>query len=180
MKVLAVLAGLACLELIAEYVVQRLIHYNTFLPRYYEALELLMIGWVYYLSFRKKGIRLVVVLLCAFFTIVWLIQVPHLYESHTVVGSTQILSRIVLVALSLVAFQSIGEVATNRLIEVPLFWVSLGVLLYSAGTLIVFGLGNEILKMGMSYFAAAWSLNWLLSIAANLFFAKAFLCRQEI
>jgi hypothetical protein len=60
-----------------------------------------------------------------------------------------------------------------------LFWVAMAVALYSAGTLILLGLSNDLLKLGVPYFKAGWVFNWSLLIIANLFYAKAMLCKQQ-
>ncbi len=180
MRVFAVLSVLACIDLVAEILLAYVLHYNSFLTSYYEFIELLMLGSVFYFSLGNRRSRVLVVSLAGIFTVFWLSQIPSFYNPAELVGSTQVVSRISLIFMSLTTLYSINEGRTARMIDIPVFWAAFGVLLYSAGTLVTVGLGNQILTMGRNYLAVAWSTNWLLGTASNLFYAKAFLCRQEI
>jgi hypothetical protein len=67
----------------------------------------------------------------------------------------------------------------SHLLERPVFWVAMGVLLYASGTLLVLGLSNHLLQLGKPYFDVAWHINWSLLIIANLLYTKGMLCKSQ-
>ena len=179
LRILAVLSVLACFTEVIEYLVARWNHYNAFISSYYEFFEYSMLLGVYFTSVGKKRTRAIIIALELIFAVVWLIEVPTFYNPRAVTADVQTVSRILLIVASLVILQSILDQSSNRLMDLALFWVASGVILYSTGTLMVFSLANRLLKLGLPYFEMAWRINWLLSITANLFYVRAFLCKQH-
>ena len=59
------------------------------------------------------------------------------------------------------------------------FWVSIGVILYGAGTLPLFLFFNRILALPLDVYAKMWSINWVLTIATNLLYSIALLCEAK-
>lgn len=177
MKLLAILAVLACIQLGVEFLVAKWIHNNSAETDYYEFVEFWFLWAVYFVFLPKKGYRLLLILLGTLFAATWIIRISCSPDTIGMGSSVNIASRIVLVAVSLVALYSLVTTGTSRLVEVPVFWVAMGVILYSAGTVMVVGFGPRLLKLGMPYFEMAWRINWLLTIAANLLYAKGLLCR---
>jgi hypothetical protein len=55
-------------------------------------------------------------------------------------------------------------------------WVASGLIIYSAGTLLMFALFNVMLKESPNLVKAIWPVNWLLYIIVNLFYARAIWC----
>jgi ABC-type transport system involved in multi-copper enzyme maturation permease subunit len=89
------------------------------------------------------------------------------------------ISRTFLIVMALVTLQSAIKDEKLHLLERPVFWVVMGVVLYSAGTLLVVGLSNQLLELGVPYFVVAWHINWSLLIIANLLYTKGMLCKSQ-
>jgi hypothetical protein len=87
------------------------------------------------------------------------------------------MARSFLIVMSAVTLWSLIRDEHSVLLEQPVFWVVAGVTVYATGTIVVLGLSNYLLELGLPYFAAAWYLNWCLLIAANIFYTKGLLCR---
>jgi hypothetical protein len=88
-------------------------------------------------------------------------------------------SRIFIIVASIVIVQVLMKKTNTLLIDEPVFWVSTGSILYSTGVLLIFGLINELINIGMFYFYVAWHINWSLAIVANLMFTWSFYCRTK-
>jgi hypothetical protein len=56
-------------------------------------------------------------------------------------------------------------------------WVASGMMIYSAGTLIVFSFFNIILASTPELLNTVWHVNWILVIVATLFYARGIWCR---
>jgi hypothetical protein len=178
MKVIAVLVALACIEFVFEEIATRWLGYNAFVSDYYEFVEFCMLWAVFSMSVSKRISRFILFPLGLAYIIVFLARLPSVHNTAAISTEISVISRVCLVAMSLVALYSTVEETTTRVVDIPVFWVLLAVVLYSAGTLMVFGLGNEILRLGARYFDTARRVNWSLNIVANLFYTKAFLCKE--
>ncbi len=180
MKLMAALTIFACIELGFEYLVPYLKHPNIFVSDYYEFIEFCTLWAVFSMSVQNRRTRIILGTRGTGFALYWLLHIPSPESQDVISGTTPVVSRVVLVAMTLVTIHALVALGTKRVIEAPIFWVAFGVLLYSAGTLMVMGLGNQILRLGKPYFDAAWQINWLMNIVANMFYTKAFLCKQQL
>jgi hypothetical protein len=73
--------------------------------------------------------------------------------------------------------QSLLADSSVRLVEKSLFWVVSAVLLYSAGSMVVIGLSDRLLRANYWLLYVAYHVNWALEISANLLYSKALLCK---
>jgi hypothetical protein len=62
------------------------------------------------------------------------------------------------------------------LIRSPKFWVLLAFVLYYAGTLLPIMFQGVLFKRSLYSLQLVWSINWFLSVTANILFAKGVLC----
>jgi hypothetical protein len=177
MQFLALLCVLACIQLIAENVVALIYENNYFLVDYYTIVEFLLLAAVFYSSIESKIPRLVLAILFSAFVIYWLIDMIQRPDPHAINTKLAMVSRVFLIAVSLVGFQYSLKEESSVMAKMPIVWVSFAVVLYSAGTLIVFGLSNQLLKLGRPYFDIAWHINWGLLIVVNLMYSKGMICR---
>ncbi len=178
MRFLALLCVLACLQLVGELVVGYVYKNNYFLADYYNLAELTLLGAVFYFSTKSKASRVILGLLFAGFLAYWLVDMIHKTNPEYINSNLAMVSRVFLIAMSLVGFQNALAGGTAAMSRVPVFWVSFAVVLYSAGTLLLFGLSNQLLAMGVVYFEIAWYINWVLLIVVNVMYSKGMLCRE--
>jgi hypothetical protein len=101
------------------------------------------------------------------------------YDPDHIDSAMAIVSRILLIVMSLVTLQAAMRDEQSHLTARPIFWVVIGVILYSSGTMLVFGLSNQLLKLGETYFIVAWHVNWSLLIIANLAYTRGMLCKSQ-
>jgi hypothetical protein len=177
MQFLALLCVLACVQLVAENVVALIFTNNYFLVDYYTIVEFSLLAAVFYFSIDSKFSRQMIAVLFSAFFIYWSINMVQRPDPQEINTKLAMVSRVFLIAVSLVGFQYSLKEGSSVMSKMPIFWVSFAVVLYSAGTLIVFGLSNQLLKLGRPYFDIAWHINWGLLIVVNLMYSKGMICR---
>jgi len=177
-KIIAILIVLVCLESALEIVAAHVLHYSNFVSNSFEIVEFGMLWAAFGLYVTDRRTRLLFAALAAPFIILFFLRLPSMYNPAVVAEETSVVSRVILIALSVITLHSLLERGTSNIVSVPMFWVLLGVLLYSAGTMVVMGLANRLLKLGVPYFEMAWRVNWLLLVVQNVLYTKAFLCNQ--
>jgi hypothetical protein len=177
MQILAILSVYACAELAVEIAAAKYLKNNSFLDDYSTLVEFSLLWGVYFFGNKSQKIKWFLVGFGVFFLIAWVAGVTMFNSPQPYGGRLAVPSRIVLIALSLIVLQEVFKNQSLQIIEQSVFWVALGVLLYSAGTIMVFGFATRLLKLGVPYFEMAWRVNWVLIISANLFYTKALLCK---
>ncbi len=179
MRILAVLCLFACLDVILQVLLSMRNVKNYFISDYYRVIETSFLCAVFYYSVAPKGVRDVLRGLGIIFAVIWGADVIW-FNSHDQISSGMaMISRAFVLAMSLIALQATLRDERSNLVERPIFWVAMGAILYSSGTLLLVGLSNQLLALGQSYFVAAWHINWTLLIIANLFYTKGMLCKSQ-
>jgi len=178
MRYLAFLSILACVQLVAEFIVASLYGNNYFLADYYTVVEFVLLTAVFFFSTKSNTARFILGILLMAFLVYWIIDMLQKPDSLSINTRMAMVSRVFLITMALVGFQGVLAGGTSAISRLPVFWVSFAVAVYSAGTLVVFGLSNELLRMGMIYFEIAWYVNWVLLIAVNLMYSKGMLCTE--
>lgn len=135
---------------------------------------------VYYYEFSEKLLKNVVLALITVATIfsvanITLIQGIEVFNTFSV-----LVINFFLTALTLLYFYTILKKAENlNLIKIPLFWMSAGLLVYSAGTFLIFSLYEIYNNLSYSTSVKIWAINSILYILLNLLFSIAFLCQPR-
>ncbi|MGA7161372.1 MAG: hypothetical protein WBZ48_10245 [Bacteroidota bacterium] len=174
MKALLLFCFFSCVEVGVEYVLGRKHINNSFLSNYSNLIEPSLISAVYFLSVKNKMTKDVILLLAFLFLSVLVIDKIFYDVPNQLNETMSIISGIFIIIISVLTLYTIVSTMNNPLVNEPIFWVSSGTLIYSAGVLFVFSFSNELLKMGYSYFEAAWHVNWSLVIVANAMYTKGF------
>jgi hypothetical protein len=179
MRILTLLCVLACIDIAAQYLVALWGMKNYFLSDYYRVIEVSLLCVVFYLSSVSKGTRIVLRVLGILFVVIWVLDMIFFRDPDRINSGMAMISRTFLIVMALVTLQSAIKDEKSHLLERPVFWVVMGVVLYSAGTLLVVGLSNQLLELGVPYFVVAWHINWSLLIIANLLYTKGMLCKSQ-
>jgi len=180
MRILTLLSVLACFNIAAQYLLAAWRIKNYFISDYYRVVEISLLCAVFQFSVGSKGPRIVLRALGILFIVIWIVDMIYFHNPELLNSGMAMTSRIFLIVMSLVTLQAATKDEKPHLLERPIFWVGIGVVLYSSGTLLVLGLSNQLLKLGQTYFVVAWHINWSLLIAANLFYTKGMLCKFQV
>lgn len=179
LRILAALCLLACLNIATQYVLGLLNIRNYFISNYYRVVETSLLCAVFYHSVAAKGVRNVLTGLGILFVVIWGANMIWFNNPDQYKSGMAMISRTVVLVMSLITLQATLKDEQSHLVERPVFWIAMGAVLYSSGTLLVVGLSNQLLRLGKTYFDVAWHINWSLLIIANLFYTKGMLCKLQ-
>lgn len=179
MKIFFLLCVWSCVEVFAEYMLSVRGINNAFIINYFFLIDPLPLFVLYLFSIDDRKIRRNIFILAFLFIFAWIVDKIFLAVPDQINSEMAVTSRIFIIVASIVVVQAVMKTTNNLLIDEPIFWVSAGYVLYSAGVLLIFGLSNELAKLGPVYFKVSWHINWSLAIVANLMFARVFYCRAR-
>lgn len=179
MKMFFLLCVWSLIEVTAEYILSMKHINNYFLINYYFLIDSLFLSVVYSYSIEDKRTKRIILILAMLFIVIWVIDKLIFAVPGQMNNEMAVTSRIFIIVASIMIVLAMMKKTDSLLIDKPIFWVSMGYALYSAGVLFIFGLSNELLKIGMFYFQIAWHINWSLAIVANLMFTRGFFCRAK-
>jgi len=153
---------------------------NYFLADIYYLASVLLLALVYGWSVRPEAAQKVLKGCAVVYCFIWVIDEICFPDLDQVNSTLAMISSIFLVMMSMVALQALLKSARTSLTGEPVFWILTGTILYSTGSFLVFGLSNDLLKLGLAYFDIAWHINWILYIASMLMFTKGLLCKSQV
>ena len=179
MKIFFLLCVLSLIGVAIEYILSIKHINNSFLINYYFLLDSLFLSVVYSYSIEDKRTKRIILILTMLFIVSWVVDKLMFAVPHQMNSEMAVTSRVYIIVASTLMVLAIMKKTDSLLVDRPVFWVSTGYVLYSAGVVLIFGLSNELLKLGMLYFAVAWHINWSLAIVANLMFTRSFFCKAK-
>ena len=152
---------------------------NTFLSKYHVVVESVFMCVVYIFAVGVKRIKRIMSLLTLLFLCIWTVDRIYFDIPGRVNSEMAIASRILIILISVLTIHTISRHIDRPFIDEPIFWVSSGTLIYSAGVALIIGFVNDFIKMGLSYYISAWNINWSLEILCNFMFTKGFFCEAK-
>jgi hypothetical protein len=179
MKMFFLLCVWSLIDVITEYILSVKHINNYFLINYYFLLDSLFLSVVYSYSIEDKRTKRIILILAMLFIVIWVVDKLMFAVPGQMNNEMAVTSRLFIIIASILIVVAVMKKTDSLLIDRPIFWVSTGSVLYSTGVLLIFGLSNELSKMGIFYFYVAWHINWSLAIVANLMFTRGFLCRAR-
>lgn len=164
-------------EVLCEYIFASKGINNSFLSNYSIFIECGFLSLVYSMSTEERRIQQAIAVLASLFVCVWIVDKIYFEIPGRINDEMAVASRIFIVVISILIIQTLLKKTNTLITDKPIFWISAGNILYSAGVLVVLGLSNELIKGGEVYFQVAWYINWSLAIVTNLIFTKGLLCK---
>jgi hypothetical protein len=133
---------------------------------------------VFYWSVPARSARTALLVTGSIFVVMWAADLIFFFDPQHINTLTQMVERIALIVMAIITLQVTMRDETTNLLERPIYWVAISVILYSAGSLMAVGLANQLMSLGYKYFEIAWDINWTLIIIANLLYMKGLLCKS--
>ena len=177
MRAFAAFCCVICVELVVEFVLAFHHINNNFVSNAGLGIEALCLAAVYTLSVDMKSVRRVIIASAVVFVCVWVPDKMFFEDPKQINEAMCIFSSTYVIVISVIALHTVARTTTNPLSDEPIFWITSANILLSSGDIFVLGTSNELLAMGVSYFTAAWYINWSLDIIAYILFTKALLCK---
>ena len=177
MKIFALFCIFSVIQVTAEFVLGRMGIANQFLSNIY---MIVYVGCMLFLySQWTQKIRLNDGLKIAglMYFVFWFLDVSFLPFPKEFRENIDTVASFIMLVASVIILGQIVRVSKISITQYSVFWIAIGTLLYSSGTIVVFSFSNTILDMGIEYFNMLWHINWGFTIIANVFFARSFLCK---
>jgi hypothetical protein len=177
MRILAVMCLVACLDVALQVFLSMKYVKNYFISDYYRLIETSFLCAVFYFAVASRKVRNVLRGFGILFVVIWIVDMNWFNNPDHMNSGMAMISRVFVLGMSLITLQTTMKDERPHLVQRPVFWIALGAILYSTGTLLIVGLSNQLLQLGPTYFIVAWHVNWSLLIIVNLFYAKGMLCK---
>ncbi len=177
MKIFTLFCFFLVVQVIAEFVLGRLGIANHFVSNIHVLVQVECILFLYFKWVQKTRLKDSLKIAGLMYFVFWFLDVSFLpFPKEFRENIDTVASCILLVASVIILGQIVG-VSKISITQYSVFWIAIGTLLYSSGTIVVFSFSNTILNMGMEYFNMLWHINWGFTIIANLFFVRSFSCK---
>jgi hypothetical protein len=178
MRVLTLFFSFTVLITIAELVLALLGIVNVFLSNIYRLAEFISLMYFFRYRVHHSTYRDGMTMLSMVYVVLWFTEVsfdpfPKHYNEFI-----NVLSNILLLAVSVAVLFYLFNASNRKLALQSAFWICIGTILNCSGTVIIYSMGSTILSMGVDQFTMMWHFNWGSNIAANILFARSFLCQQ--
>ena len=128
-----------------------------------------LLFWIFTMQFRTKKVFIIIYFGFVFFYIINLsfIQSFLIFNSNS-----NVVASLILMLLSLLYFYKLlNELPSIHIHQLPMLWISFGVLVYYSGTLFTFLASNYFFQLTDEESVMVWILHNLLNITKNFLFA---------
>ena len=139
-------------------------------------LETALLGIVYLTAAKGKKYHSILYYILGIYVCILIGSRVFFHVPNKIDPIENILGKAVIIIYGILFLYNELKLTTKLISQEPIFWVAAGSLLYSGGTIIIFGLGDVLTNLGSAYFVMAWYINFILVIIANIVYTKAFLC----
>ena len=180
MRLLVVLCILACANVGLQFGLSLWRITNYIVADCYRVVEVSLITGVLYLSSTLERARLVITCIGVIFALIWIGDMAWLNDHDHINSGMAMISRMFLIVMSLITLYAEVMSERSNLAERSVFWISVGVALYSSGTLLAVASSNYLLGLRRAYFDVAWHFNWGLLVVANLMYTKGIMCKPQV
>jgi hypothetical protein len=178
-KVLTVFFCYTAIHASIEEILRRMGINNLFLGNYHQVVEIECFLFFFSKWTENKKLIISIQYIGIGYLLFWVVNKFYFENATEFNEIIATLSNFILIVFStLILFELVRKV-TIPLFKHAVFWISASVMLYCAGTIIIFSFTNTLLQMGGSYFTILWYVNWTLTIISNLMFARSFWCKMS-
>lgn len=177
MKIFIVFCIYSVFHLAAEFTLGRFGISNQFLSNYHQIVELVCILYVYHQWIDNRFFKRLFISFGIVYCLVWLVNKFFYEDPERFSEMITTIALLFLIVSSVIVMNGLIRTSRESIFQHSIFWIALGVLLYSAGTIVVTSYSNEILAMGILYFNILWHINWGFTIIANIMYSKGLLCK---
>ena len=179
MKIFLLFCIWSSIEVSVEYVLSSNRINNHLLINYGYLIDTLFLSILYSSSTDDKKTKKIFLFLTLIFGCLWIVDALFFAFAAKLNSEMAMTSRILIIIMSILILFDVVRKTDRLLVDESIFWISTGFALYSAGVFLIFGLSNELVKLGPIYFLIAWHINWALVIVTNLMFTKGFFCKAK-
>jgi hypothetical protein len=179
MKLFTAFSLVTCVNIALEFILGLFKIKNYFLSDIYYLIEVALLAFVYYCSLESRTSRKILLGCAIMFTAIWLVDEVCLANPGALNNTMAMITSFFLLVMSIYTLDAFLKTPRRQLLQEPMFWIVTATIVYSAGSFVVLGLSNELLKLGPGYFISFWHVNWILYAVSMMMYGKALLCRPQ-
>jgi hypothetical protein len=178
MRILEWLIIIGLVDVMLQWTLAYLNIRNLWTSHFYTVIEIVFVVSIYSSWINKKQNRLTLWLCLAAFSIFWIIGKVTFEPLSLLNNWTAAISKILQIIFS--AFILVDVVKESDIVwtDDPRLWVVAGIIIYSAGSLLISVFFNMMLHDSYDRLRLVMSINWILIIVSYLFYTRAFLCKR--
>jgi hypothetical protein len=165
------------LSALAEYLMGIYGIHNIWVIHLSTIIEFLIIVSMFFLWEKNIYRKQTILILGCFYVIFWILAKSTFESLDNIDVYTSIVAQAIYIVLAVSLLFNVFKDAQISLKNDPRIWIASGLLLYSAGTIFVASLFNEILNAMPELLNTLWHINWILVILITLFFARGIWCQ---
>lgn len=177
MKLLVAYFGLAFIaDLVGSYLAAHSIN-NLWVLHIMTIIEFGFLMWIFSCWQNNQMLRTILRMSILLFSIVGIVAMFFLEDVLEFNTSSRSVASLILVAASAFTLFELNKESFSSVFNQPRFWVGSAALLYFAGTLFFFALGNVLVGWSVERALAVFDFTTIINIIANLIFAGGFVCQ---
>jgi hypothetical protein len=165
----------------SSFILQKQGVHNIWVIHTYILLSTVLLLAMYNEWFREyRFLRLSIWILNIIFVLFWIFSKWTIERFPEPPVYTLSVSDITLMGVSLLSFATLLRVGNDSLLREPRFWVSLGVLIFTAGNLTPFLFIGASVKFSQNDAVTLWMIPWWMNAVSNCCYTWAFLCLRRV
>lgn len=177
LKLLTIFFGYTVIHVVLQETLRRMSINNIFLVDIHQIVELEFFLFLFWVWSKNKYLRIGIQSAGVIYAVFWSVNKWYFQKPAPFNEIIATVANIFLIIFSISILYELGKRTTIQVTNYAIFWIGTGIVLYCAGTVIIFSFSNTILQLGMTYFVFFWHINWSLTIIVNLLFSRSFFCR---
>ncbi|MCX6122555.1 MAG: hypothetical protein NTX44_13180 [Ignavibacteriales bacterium] len=152
--------------------------HNLWTSHFYTLVEIVFVVLMYSSWLKKSQNRLMLSLCLSVFVVFWIVSKFTFEPLSLLDGWTAAISKVLLITFSAFIFVDIVRESDIVWVNDPRFWVAVGIIIYSAGSLFYYALFNIMLHASPDRLRIVLSMNRILIIVSSLLYMRGFLCKR--
>jgi uncharacterized membrane protein len=153
---------------------------NTWVSETFSPIQFVLLMWVFYVWNKQTFMKGVILASIPLSIVAWTVGSIFISDLANTETYMDPICGVILILVSSYTLLRSDRLEDSSVLDVPAFWVSSATIIYSGGTVVLSSLSTSILKTtDREVQQLAWSTQSIVTIIANLMFARAFLCLRR-
>jgi hypothetical protein len=179
MKILLSLIIIFFILTVVELVVAIYRRNNLEIENFGQIVETVGICFIFLVAIKVKKFRVMTSILLSTYVLLLLVTIPFFHIPNQIDILAAILGKITLIIAGIIYLFYDLIYETKLITQDPVFWVAVGNLIFTAGTIVIYAVPNHKIAMGSELGHAIWFVAHILVIVTNGFYMKGFFCNAS-
>lgn len=171
-KMLGAYGGVSLIALILQFAMILFFHVprgNNFVYNCYSPFEVVFLMSIFYIVFDSRKTKRIILISNIIFFLIWLAEVGY-HDFWSLNSYARSVGNILLIGVSITYFYTLmRDLPSQGIFRLPMFWMATGLLVYNAGTFILFVLLEYLVKVLNNDLIYYWTFQTFLRMVFNSF-----------